>query len=265
LYSGVLICYLRLHLTGKRKILTKRKSSKSCAYSADESSYLLDQRRLKKELGEAHEKLNTAQNNFSECLKEVEKEQVNSLTKAAEKAQRDLFVSDTSQIATQIQNNLAEIAGLEKLYNQLSEKKRPKTGSTKAAVDLLDGYGDHVGIPRAPAQPTTDTRPDYWTSVYVDVASSHSSDTTKTDASSLTVDASIHYGLASVAASVSHNESHREAMKQMSNANVKINFDCMRVDITRPWLRGELFYDHDLRIPDDDPCVLRHSLSFPRY
>jgi hypothetical protein len=38
-------------------------------------------------------------------------------------------------------------------------------------------------------------------------------------------------------------------VSSMANAFVNICFVCMRVEITRPWLSKDVFYDHDL-------CVL---------
>jgi len=47
---------------------------------------------------------------------------------------------------------------------------------------------------------------------------------------------------------VSHSDATVDAAKQMADSSIKVSFDCMRVDITRSWLRGELFYDDDLRV-----------------
>ena len=47
---------------------------------------------------------------------------------------------------------------------------------------------------------------------------------------------------------MSHSDATADAAKQMANSSIKAAFDCMRVDITRSWLRGELFYDDDLRV-----------------
>ncbi|KAF9646093.1 hypothetical protein BDM02DRAFT_317940 [Thelephora ganbajun] len=38
----------------------------------------------------------------------------------------------------------------------------------------------------------------------------------------------------------------------MANSSVKVSFECMRVDITRGWLRGELFYDDGLKVLKDN-------------
>jgi len=47
---------------------------------------------------------------------------------------------------------------------------------------------------------------------------------------------------------VSHSDATSDVAKQMANSTIKASFECMRVDITRSWLRGELFYDDDLRV-----------------
>jgi hypothetical protein len=165
--------------------------------------------------------------------------------------QKELFAQDCAQISAQIKRNEGEIADLEKMRSDLFGDSK----TARAVTDFQEDCADKAGIPRAPAP--VGGGPDYWTSVCVSVASSYSSDSNTTDAMAFTVDASVNYGLLSAAVSVSHSESHANAVKQMANASVKISFDCMRVDITRPWLRGELFYDHDLRIPENEQYVFR--------
>lgn len=140
--------------------------------------------------------------------------------------------------------------------DKLSRQNGLNPETSNAAQDLQVDVADKAGILRAPPSVKGgSTTIDPWTSVSIEVASSYSSDSKSTDALSFSADASIQYGLASAAISVSHNESHTKAVQQMANASVKISFECMRVDITRPWLRGELFYDHDLRIPEHKQYV----------
>lgn len=56
----------------------------------------------------------------------------------------------------------------------------------------------------------------------------------------------------------------------MANSKVKVTFDCLRVDIDRPWLRPELFYDDGL-IPagsntvSPGPMVLTHLMDPASY
>ena len=89
--------------------------------------------------------------------------------------------------------------------------------------------------------------PDYFTPITVEVTSSSESKNSSSSASSMSFGASGSYGWF-FTASVNHesSEAHSQATQELADAAVKISFECMRVDITRPWLRPELFYDDDL-------------------
>ena len=65
-------------------------------------------------------------------------------------------------------------------------------------------------------------------------------------ASSMSFGASGSYGFFTAGVDHESSEAHSQATQELAEAAVKISFECMRVDITRPWLRPELFYDDDL-------------------
>ena len=180
----------------------------------------------------------------------LDKQNIGELSKLAQKAQDNLFEDNCKLLQQQIDANDAQIKEYQAQRDRL--QKGSSTGSTSVVVGLQDTYADKAGIPRVapvPAQnPDGKDDSDYWTSISLEVSSSYSHEQTETQSTSWSAGGSGSWGLWSVGANVSHSDSHSNASKQMANSSVKISFECMRVDITRPWLRGELFYDHDLRV-----------------
>ncbi|CAE6473609.1 unnamed protein product [Rhizoctonia solani] len=79
--------------------------------------------------------------------------------------------------------------------------------------------------PQAPSEGAK-AGPDFFTPITVEVTSSSETKRTEESATSFSAGAS--------------------AMSELAESSVKISFECMRVDITRPWLRPELFYDEEL-------------------
>lgn len=113
-------------------------------------------------------------------------------------------------------------------------------------MTIQNAIANEAGIPPAiPDIPATE--PDYWTSIALEVSSSYSADQSKSSSSSFSVGASASWGLWSVGGSAAHSSTSSNAAKQMANSTIKVSFECMRVDIGRSWLRGELFYDDDLK------------------
>ncbi|TBU51421.1 hypothetical protein BD310DRAFT_953282 [Dichomitus squalens] len=134
-----------------------------------------------------------------------------------------------------------------------------QTGAKSAEIEKI---ATSVGIPAAMPDPTAVAAvesPDYFTPITVEVTSTSESKSSSSSASSMSFGASGSYGLF-FTGSVSHesSEAHSEATQELANAAVKISFECMRVDITRPWLRPELFYDDDLQ------SLIRISPGFGR-
>lgn len=87
---------------------------------------------------------------------------------------------------------------------------------------------------------------DYFTAISVEVSASSDKQTTHANQSSYSGGVSAGWGLFSTGASASYSKAYSESMSELVNSEVKISFECMRVDINRPWLRAELFYDDEL-------------------
>ena len=180
----------------------------------------------------------------------MEKNNIGQLSKTALEAQAKLFEGNCELITQQMEANEAQI----REYQAQRDKLQAGTSSDSKSVvvGLQDDYSDRAGIPRAPAGPPpggdVQDDSDYWTSITLEVSSSFANEKTDTSSMSWSAGGSVSWGLFSASASASHSEAQSNVSKQMSNASVKVSFECMRVDIARPWLRGELFYDHDLRV-----------------
>lgn len=148
---------------------------------------------------------------------------------------------------TQIEANKALI----KDYMKKLEQPPDTPGSQNNAVEEV---AEDVGIPRRrplPDSTQTAQQPDFFTPITVEVSASSDTKRSETSATSFSAGGSAGWGLSSVSASVSHSEAHSEASSELANSGVKVSFECMRVDINRPWLRPELFYDEDL-VPGPD-------------
>ncbi|KAG8682905.1 hypothetical protein FRC09_016445, partial [Ceratobasidium sp. 395] len=175
------------------------------------------------------------------------------------KTQHELYTSMTdskSYVAAQIESN-------DKLITSYTEKRKAllngnDTGKAlvqELAVDmkLPQPLPDPEAQPAAPA-PGSEAAPksqkslqDFFTPISVEVSSASEKQGSEVTSANMSFGASASYGwFASASVSGQHSESHSRAMKDLSNSSVKISFECMRVDIIRPWLRAELFYDEDL-------------------
>lgn len=92
---------------------------------------------------------------------------------------------------------------------------------------------------------------DYFTAITVEVSATSDKQSTHSTQSSYSTGVSAGWGFFRASASASYSQSHSESMSELANSEVKISFECMRVDISRPWLRAELFYDDEL-VPGPD-------------
>lgn len=186
---------------------------------------------------------------LNKYFESLEKNNIGDLSKIAQKTQANLFENECALIKQQLDANDAQIKEYEAQRERLQQGGT--TGSKSTVVGLQDDYSDKAGIPRAPAPALPSGEKDFsdfWTSITVEVSSSYSHEASQSSSTSWSVGGSASWGLWSAGASASQSKATSDASKQMSNASVKVSFECMRVDISRPWLRGELFYDHDLRV-----------------
>jgi len=189
--------------------------------------------------------MNDARDKLTAYFGEVDKSNIVKLNETATAAQAALFANDCELLKKQVATNEAQIADYEAKIKKLDV---PDTAS-----NLQDVFAITAGIPPAAPDVTPSPDPkapneaDYWTSIAVEVSSSYSAEQSSSSSNSFSVGGGASWGLWSVGGSASHSDATADAAKQMANSSIKASFDCMRVDITRSWLRGELFYDDDLR------------------
>lgn len=186
--------------------------------------------------------MNNARDKLSAFLANVDQSNIDKLNNAAVAAQAALFANSCALLKKQVEANKTQIRGYEGQLSSLQPKD--------SAPDLQGSFATSVGIPPAPPDiiPSTQSEADYWTSIAVEVSSSYAAEQSSSSSNSFSVGASLSWGLWSVGGSAAHSDATSDAAKQMANSSIKASFDCMRVDITRSWLRGELFYDDDLRV-----------------
>ncbi|KAF9009609.1 hypothetical protein BDQ17DRAFT_1323151 [Cyathus striatus] len=215
-----------------------------------------------KDTGDDLKKVQDAALSYVRALKEQLKPGSAAVSKEVVSNKRDLLrkaleVSEQSDEAT---------ANVEKLYyaKQTDLEFQYKTNANLIAEyqNQLDGINGSNSIdalqglickelnisPAAPVTPVK-TSADFWTQVKVRIDRSESGDRTEvTSSSSDHQDTSYStFGLWSVGGSYSKDSATSGVIKELSSTSLEITFDCMRVDIHRSWLRGELFYDHDLK------------------
>ncbi|KAG9118787.1 hypothetical protein FRC07_006524 [Ceratobasidium sp. 392] len=209
---------------------------------------------------EAIKNRNDAKAKLVEKQAAYDKLQHNEAADAHKETQNKLYKSMTQDgnfVATQVESNKQLIKDYTKSRDSLlTGGNAGNTMINELAVDMEipRALPDPEAQSTAPAAPGVKVEPkpkkslaDYFTPITVEVSATSESDRTKTTSSNMSFGASASYGWLSASASMEHSDSHSEAMKQLASSNVKISFECMRVDITRPWLRAELFYDEDLK------------------
>lgn len=158
--------------------------------------------------------------------------------------------------------SLMSLKAVDDIYSEQAQKLQPEFDANERAIKALEEERDailrkNVDDPvlkevlpsdaETNAPKTPKDKADYFTSINVEVSSSY--DHSKSSQHALTAGAKVKagYGQLGVAAGAAHTQSSGDAESQMAKSNVKVSFECMRVDIDRPWLRPELFYDEDLR------------------
>lgn len=130
-------------------------------------------------------------------------------------------------------------------------REQPNVGQV-VQNDLACKAGIHADVEAPTPPPNRKVDEASWTSISVQVSSTSSKESEESSATSLQAEVSYSNWFVNASASVSHQSSQSAAMKELANATIRISFECMRVDINRPWLRAELFFDHDLRLAEND-------------
>lgn len=186
--------------------------------------------------------MNDARTALTTSFATVDQISIDNLNGMATAATAKLFENECALLKQKLDANTKQIG----IYNQQLQGLQP-TGSPS---DLQDTFAIAAGIPPAPPDitPTTSTEADYWTSISLEVSSSYSAEQSSSSSNTFSVGGSASWGLWSVGGSAAHSDATADLAKQMANSSIKASFECMRVDITRSWLRAELFYDDDLSI-----------------
>ncbi len=173
-----------------------------------------------------------------------------------------LFQNAKETLPKQVEDNNDQIKTLETERDDLMKEKAGNVSDIVAQqMDLPPATtGDDATAPTPNPPPTAGAtaaaaEQDYFTSISVEVSSSykHDESTQKSQSTSTSVSASV--GAFSFSGAAAYSKSSADAQQQMANSNVKISFECMRVDIDRSWLRPELFYDEDLQVAPNELSV----------
>ncbi|CCO36198.1 hypothetical protein BN14_10326 [Rhizoctonia solani AG-1 IB] len=207
----------------------------------------------KKKVQEAFKKHEDAEKNLKECRDKCAQVNHNKLSfenKAAHDGLINKLVTEGSFKSKLEENN-------RKIEQYKSDRAKLLGGGTPDQA--IQTAAQDTGIPPAAPEPQAPTdavkaTPDFFTPITVEVSSSSEKKSTEESATSFAAGASASWGLWSVSASVSHSEAHSKAMSELAESSIKISFECMRVDINRPWLRPELFYDEEL-VPGPDVLI----------
>ncbi|KAG9094467.1 hypothetical protein FRC06_010779 [Ceratobasidium sp. 370] len=186
-------------------------------------------------------KYNGAQGKVHSLQEEYDKIKLSQLSLANKKAQNELL-GDISKNFAQEQINTNN--GLIKTYKAKIEELAKNTVSKNDAVDAVAG---EMGVPKSAPHPAeASPQADFFTPITVEVSASSQTKKSQSSATAFSAGGSATWGLGSVSASVSHSDAHSQASSEMANSEIKVSFECMRVEIKRSWLNSELFYDPDL-------------------
>lgn len=199
----------------------------------------------------------TAQKELCTAREQFDAVKLNDLSTESRKAQNTLFQtasSETGLVATTIKSNEDTIKEYKTLRQTLLQSSGG--GASAAIQQISTDMGIAAPLPDPANTATKNPDEDFFTPISVEISASSDTKSTKESASSMSYGASASYGAFwSASASVSHSQSdsHAEAVSELVSSSVKVSFECMRVDITRPWLRAELFYDEDLVVGPNGP------------
>jgi hypothetical protein len=137
----------------------------------------------------------------------------------------------------------------------LEEEQRSLIAQSFASVNISIAADCCIPAPCPPPKPDPvnpdegEDISDYWTTISVEVDGSYDHVEEHESQTAVSGGAAASWGCLSGAASASaYTESAARCLAQLSKASIKVKFECMRVDIHRSWLRGELFYDDDLTV-----------------
>lgn len=179
----------------------------------------------------------TAKAKLDEVTAKYNKEALDRLSAKSVKALNDLYTNSSEDLK-------AELAKNTEMIEQLSKDREAilkKNVDDPLLKDVLPSETPETKAPEAPLD-----RPDFFTSITLEASSSYEMTSSSSQAIQTQLEARGTYAGATGSVGGAHTQASADAEKQLAKSNVKVSFECMRVDIDRPWLRPELFYDEDL-------------------
>ncbi|KAG6910165.1 hypothetical protein DXG01_012614 [Tephrocybe rancida] len=214
------------------------------ARDAYEKAERTDPKPSKNERQALYKTYNDARSELDEEKLKKNKEDVQAITHFAQDAQDKMHkkLADEGMAPKWKQENADKITQYTAAINALLKSQEgPDNG-------LIQRVARDAKIPDPYPDPSVPKKegPDYFTAISVEISSSSSEETSTSHATAASFGASFAYGLFGLSASASHSDAASDAAKAMASSSVKIAFECMRVDITRSWLRSELFFDSEL-------------------
>lgn len=185
-----------------------------------------------------------------------DKSSLANVSSASRDAQTRNFDTLISNVDIKIEANNKKLEELIEARKALLAKRPDDPEST-----LAEGMDVPKALPEPKRADEKGSLQSPWTSISVEISSS--SEATQANHSASATDASVTVSTpgfwvfkdSSVTTTLSTSESSAEASAQMASCNVKVSFECMRVDISRNWLRTELFYDSELTCAKDAKYV----------
>ena len=213
----------------------------------------------KNALSAAFNALTAARKTVNEHFNEYDQDVITSLTKQLDSVQDASFTTLATMADAQIEANRTTIkqyvAARTNLLGGRAGNPMDIVASQLGIAPPLPDPANKTAAPTTPdGRPVIDSN-DFWTSIAIEVAESYDAAQSRSSERSYSTGGRSLWGLFSLGGSVNHSESSSDTAKQMAHSSVSVKFECMRVDITRPWLRSELFFDSDLAVTPGSLCV----------
>lgn len=187
-------------------------------------------------------------------LREAKADNLGLTMKTSSNTSVDKIVANGGYIESQITDLKAKIKTYDDIINAWYTTG---PGFQEARGDgLLEATATQAGLPSALPDPEisppadqgkSKSIGDFFTSINVSVSQSSSKTSTTSSTMAYGGGVSASYGMLGVSAGLEHSDAHTSAMSELASCDVDISFEVMRVDISRSWLRSELFYDSHLR------------------
>lgn len=183
---------------------------------------------------------------LNKTFEEFEKEGFASLSTTASTQRAALFADGGKTLDPLIKANTTKIAGYESQIAKLSSKD--SAAAFQHTLALAAGIGADLP-PVTPSQGTSVWEPEnYWTTIALEISSIHAQAEGQVTNENFSRGMSDSYGWNYSNQDVSYEHQSQKAFAQLANSHINVSFDCLRVDIQRPWLRSEIFYDRDLDV-----------------